>query len=163
MTLTAERLRALLDYDPATGIFIWREQRSRYAKGARAGTLNHDGYRRIGIDGKDYTANRLAWLHVHGEWPASAIDHKDGARDNNRIDNLRPATRSQNAANMARRRDNAAGFKGVYFHKVARRWSAMITIDGHNKYLGLFDTPEAAHAAYCAAAKRAFGEFARAS
>lgn len=158
--LTADRLRELLNYDPETGVFTWRVRRSPTClKGSVAGAINQvSGYRQIGFDGQDYTAHRLAWLYTKREWPLGEIDHKNRVRDDNRIDNLRDATHSNNSANRLKQSNNTSGLKGVSYHKAAKRWRATI----RKEHLGLFDTREAAHAAYCHAAQAAFGEFARA-
>jgi hypothetical protein len=124
-----------------------------------AGSLNRQGYIRIAIDYKYYLAHRLAWLYVYGEWPSGRLDHRDLDRANNRIANLRPATDMQNCANAKRRVDNSTGFKGVSTRQ--GRYIAQINRDGRRICLGRFDTPEAAHEAYKAAALKHFGEFAR--
>lgn len=162
--LTAERLRELLSYDAQTGLFTWRVSRpGRYGRvGAVAGFFDSSGHRRICLDCETYAAHRLAWLYVHGEWPVGDIDHKDTVRSNNAIDNLRPATNAENHFNMRRHRDNASGFKGVDFHRKVGRWRAVIHVGGKQSHLGYFDTAEAAHAVYVAAATEHYGEFARA-
>lgn len=160
--LSAARLRELLHYDPAMGVFTWATARQGIAIGQAAGCIDKStGYRRIAIDGRDYRAHRLAWLYVHGVWPDGDLDHEDTNKDHNWIDNLRPATQSQNQANTHRHRDNASGLKGVYFYRSRNRWRASISEGDQRKHLGYFDTAEEAHAAYCAAAKKIFGAFAR--
>lgn len=165
MRLTAERLRELLAYDPATGIFVWKRRadvparwNSRYA-GTIAGTISR-GYVRISIDDRSHQAHRLAWLWSYGRWPAGELDHKNCVGDDNRLSNLRPASRSQNIANSRSR--SAGGLKGTYFNKKRGRWQARISVNGRDFHLGCFGAPDAAHAAYAAAAIRHFGEFARA-
>lgn len=96
-----------------------------------------------------------------GEWPADMIDHKNRDRTDNRWENLREATRSQNNAN--RRASSTHGFKGATFNRRQGRWMAQTKVNGKRVYLGYYDTPEEAHAAYVAAAERYFGEFARAA
>lgn len=90
--LTGKRLRDVVSYDPATGIFLWVDAftsgRWKHATGDVCGTVRRDGYRRIFIDGKDYQANQLAWFWVHGEMPSRNIWFKDGNRDNVAIENL---------------------------------------------------------------------------
>ncbi len=159
--VTCARLRELLDYDSDTGEFRWRKTMSNTVlEGDLAGCAL--AMRRIiGIDGKLYTAHRLAWFHTTGRWGPPTIDHRDGDPTNNRWRNLRRATRSQNNANSCRPRHNSSGFKGVCFHRVARKWQASIGKDRRTIYLGLFATKEDAHAAYVAAAHKLFGEFAR--
>lgn len=160
--LTAERLREVLAYDPETGTFTWKVNKQRpHLVGGVAGSRNRNGYWHIGVDRGEHKAHRLAWLYVHGEWPASRLDHEDADTLNNRIGNLRLATRSQNIANSRLRKDNACGFKGVSFYKSAGKWGANVSKDGRSYYLGLFDTPEAAHAAYQEKARELHGAFAR--
>jgi hypothetical protein len=162
MTLAAEYLREILSYDPDTGVFRWKvSETNRVSVGGVAGSQNGDGYTRIMIGKKKYRAHRLAWLHVYGEWPAKYVDHVDGDRSNNKITNLREATNAQNMRNCGAYATNTSGFKGVTFHKHRRRWHARINIPSKQIHLGYFDTPEEAHAAYCAAAAKLHGEFAR--
>lgn len=89
------------------------------------------------------------------------IDHINLDPLDNRRCNLRLATNSQNNMNTRKRRDNTSGFKGVYWHSHSRKWHARITKKGVTKSLGYFNTPEEAHQAYCAAAIKDFGKFAR--
>lgn len=154
--LTAARLRELLHYDPDTGVFTWRnDQPSRDVKaGDIAGRMRLDGYVSISCDGRSYVAHRLAWLHVCGDWPDLDIDHRDGQRANNAFANLRQASDSQNAQNRAIRSDNSSGFPGVGWHKGKGAWQAKIGINSRRFFLGIFDTPEEAHAAYLSAKAR---------
>jgi len=146
--LTVARLRELLAYDPEAGVFVWLVGRGRAAAGAVAGTLARDGYLRIGVDGQGCAAHRLAWLMHYGEWPTGQIDHRDGCRTNNRIANLRDVTTSVNNQNQrkARADNKSCGLLGVTAN--CGRWMAQIQVDRKKRRLGLFDTPERAHAAY---------------
>lgn len=152
--ITQEKLKEALHYSHETGMFIWKSSKFGPKEGAVAGGNNH-GYVRIKIDGVDYLAHRLAWLYVYGKFPPR-IDHADTNRANNSIGNLRIATQSQNIANSVRKR---GGLKGA--SKFRNKWLAAITVNYKKIYLGLFLTPLEAHLAYCSAAKRIFGEFAR--
>jgi hypothetical protein len=161
--LTAERLRELLAYDPETGEFRWRVNRTHGVKaGDPAGSVNREGYIRVSIYGVKYLAHRLAWLMVRGEWPPEGfeIDHENRKRSDNRGVNLRLATCSQNQANVGISRRNRSGFRGVSFCKAAGRWEAHFRDSGSKRHLGLFDTPEAAGAVAQAARAAAFGAFA---
>lgn len=156
--LTADRLRALLHYDPTTGIFTNRVHRGSTARaGNVAGCLStSDGYLRIRIDGRQYLAHRLAWLHVTGCWPSGEVDHRNGVRTDNRFANLRDATSSVNSQNLrAARRDNkTAGLLGVSYMASKGRYRATICVSGKHLHLGLFSSPEEAHVAYRAAKRR---------
>jgi hypothetical protein len=143
-TITASYLRSLLSYDQDTGDFHRVVSRNpRHPVGAVAGTQHSRGYIVIGLDGMNYKAHRLAWLHVHGEWPTGEIDHINGNKTDNRITNLRIVSRSENMVNRFRARsDNRLGVLGVT--QIGGRFIARFK----NRYLGMFATPEAAHGAY---------------
>lgn len=161
-TLTPERLRELLHYDPATGVFTWlvaHGRHGRFPAGAIAGYKNDKGYLYIWLDGRFYRLHRLAWLYVHGQWPEDQIDHRDTIREHNRIDNLRPATNAQNAQNQhAAPRNNTTGCTGVSFYKPSGKWLSRIMSNGKAIHLGYHDTMAAAVAARLAA-KRAYHPF----
>jgi hypothetical protein len=158
--LTAERLRELMDYDQATGVFRWRVWRKGAKRSLIAGSLEKQtGYRRITIDQRAYRGHRLAWLYVHGYWPIGEIDHIHSSRGD-RLTNLREATHRENLCNTKQSKNNTSGFKGVYWHPAAGRWMASMGVNGRNVYLGLFDTQAEAHVAYYTAAIAHHGEFA---
>jgi len=162
--LTPEHLKEMLHYNPETGVFTWRVSRRGTAKqGTEAGSVNGDGYRRITINGSKFLAHRLAWLYVHGVLPENELDHKNRDKDANWIANLREATRVENTRNKRRNSNNTSGFKGVSWHRAAKKFCADIGIAGKTIHLGLFETAEAASSAYEAAAAKAFGEFYRQS
>lgn len=152
--LTQSRLKEVLKYEPITGEFTWNVSKSWYAKaGEPVGTTpNGVGYLRIGIDGVRHSAHRLAWLYMNGELPEEDIDHINRIRTDNRISNLRSATRSQNLENKLKGSLNSSGYKGVYWHKKAGKWLAQIRANGVHKYLGLFERLEDAATAYGKAA-----------
>jgi hypothetical protein len=156
------RLLELLRYDSETGEFRWLKRVSRATHiDDVAGTVRKSGYRDIAIEGKHYLAHQLAWFYMMGKWCPVIIDHCDGDPSNNRWINLRRATQSQNCANRRRHRNNASGFKGVTLIP-SGRWRAIISKRGRRYDLGIFATAEEAHDAYMAAARKLFGEFARA-
>jgi hypothetical protein len=161
--LTVKRLRDLLHYDPATGVFVWLMNRGGTAwKGSIAGSTIAHGYRLIKVDRHLYGAGPLAWLYMTGEWPSDDVDHRDLDKDNNRWGNLRKATRPQNIQNTRVRKNNLTGLKGVTRHKECKGYYiARITVGKERRYLGFFDCPAAAHLAYAVAADKHFGEFAR--
>ncbi len=152
--VSLERLRELLDYDPDTGVFTRKVRVSSNAPaGQRAGCQRPDGRWVLSVDDRKYLASRLAWFYVHGKWPANHIDHIDCDRANDRLDNLRDVTSQVNMQNRKRPKKNCpSGFLGVTRHR--SKWQAQIGVDGKLIHLGLFPTPEAAHAAYVEAKRR---------
>ncbi|WBK39668.1 hypothetical protein [Xanthomonas phage L522] len=116
MTLTFEQVDQLLAYDPATGELRWKVARGRHGNackaGSVAGSVNSRGYIQVGVHGRLYQAHRLAWLLHHGAWPSQQIDHIDRDRTNNRIDNLRECSNSENQQNVGKRSDNKSGVQG---------------------------------------------------
>lgn len=161
--LTVERLREVLRYEPETGEFYWVKAISRKIKaGKKWGSLHRTGYIFGKIDSERFSGHRLAWFFVTGEWPSIQIDHRNLNRADNRWSNLREATRSQNQWNRAKSRSGISQYKGVSWHAQSRTWRARIHKYRKETALGYFATQEAAHAAYVAAAKEHFGEFARA-
>jgi hypothetical protein len=160
--LSAERLRELFSYDPLTGVLCWRVNKGRVRAGDVAGSPHCGGYLAVTADQCRLLVHRVAWAIHSGEWPDS-IDHANGNRRDNRLENLRAATLSQNTANSKRYSTNSSGFKGVSLIPSTGRYRAYITHDGRQNWLGSFVSPEDAHAAYLAAAERLYGEFARAA
>lgn len=168
MKLTQERLKELLHYCPALGLFWWKERdgndrhtkrwNTRYANQI-AGSLSADGYPVVTLEKAPRPLHRLAWLWMTGEWPSGEVDHANTWKLDNAWDNLREATRSQNSANRPSR--SRSGFKGVY-RKPSGRYQAMITNHKIKERLGTYDTPEEAHSAFMARAVEIHGEFARA-
>lgn len=138
------RLSELLNYDPETGIFTWNVDRKRVRKGDISGCPDKAGYLQIGIDGKLYLAHRLAWFYIHGQWPSLEIDHINRDKADNRISNLRLATRRENIINKAPSKINRSGVTGVYWNKASRKWHAQIYANGKRHSLGLFTQKELA-------------------
>lgn len=91
--------------------------------------------------------------------PGELVDHIDRNALNNTRVNLRIATNAQNQHNRGKQSDNTSGYKGVFWHRHAQRWKAVIRVNGKRLWLGSFSTPELAHQAYCAAAAQYRGEF----
>lgn len=167
MTLTAEKARELFSYNPESGELQWktdvRSGRNGNAYSARAGHLAgrvmRDGYRRVLVARQSYAVHRIIWLIVVGDWPQHTIDHIDGKRDNNRWSNLRDITQTANIQNQRRAQsDNrSTGLLGVNLEKAAgkvRKYRARITVGGCSRTIGMFATPEEAHAAYLDAKRR---------
>lgn len=138
-------LKNALDYNPISGVFTWKINRSVVKAGQRAGGPTNNGYRKIRINNKWYAEHRLAWFYVHGTWPSKEIDHINHVRNDNRIINLRDVSARTNKGNCT---NNTSGFAGVFYHKDIGLWCAGIKIKGISKHLGTFDKPERASLAY---------------
>ena len=156
-----ERVKELLDYNQATGVFTWKVSKGRVKKGQEAGWITWNNYRKISVDHLTYTAHRLAWFYIHGQWPENDLDHIDGNRLNNSLVNLREASRSENLMNRDKMPRNTSGYKGVSLHRETGKWDARIAAHGKQYYLGIFSTKIDAYNAYCKKEKELFGEFAR--
>lgn len=151
--IDVQSLRELMLYEPQSGLLTWRERprkffksdqewrrwNTRYAR-TRAFNRNQQGYRDGMILRRTYREHHVVWALHHGDWPAGLVDHINGIRDDNRIENLRVVTRSENARNRRLSAANSSGANGVYRHK--ERWRATITVS-----LGTFDTFDEAVAA----------------
>ena len=164
MNLTQEMLKEILHYNSKTGIFIWKKSNSNVVKiGQVAGFTNGKGYIEIGINKKYYKAHRLAFLYMTGKIPNTDIDHKDRNRTNNKWNNLRAATRSQNIQNSNKPITNTSGYKGIFYIKDSKRnpWGAKIVVNSKSIYLGCFKTKIDAAKAYDQAALKYFGEYAK--
>lgn len=158
--MTVDELRGLLDYDSETGLLTWRQKVNRKVViGREAGTLRSDGYRQIRLLGKLYLAHRLAYAHHHGEWPIE-VDHINLARSDNRIANLRQATRQQNQANLPRNSLNTSGHKGVSRHH-SGKWRVQVKKGGKLFWSGYFVCKNEAATAYAEKSRLAHGDYAR--
>lgn len=166
--VSVERLRECFDLDAKTGVLTWRirprehfksvrgcNQRNARFAGKVAGSPHNDGRLRVRLTFPGY--NRLLLVHriifalVHDRWPLDGVDHVHGLEAGNGIDNLREATKSQNQQNQSARRNNISGLLGATpcpNNAKGRPWRAQIKINGRNRTLGYFATPEGAHARY---------------
>ena len=174
MEITPEYLRELLDYDSITGRFTWKARKlrprveridkawnTRFAGKIVAERRHRRGHLQIGIHCKNYMAHRVAWAIYYGVWPDSDLDHKNGKPAENWIDNLRPATESENLCNSKLRVDNTSGHKGVSWLPGEKKWQVYITKDKKTRHLGRVDSLEEAISIRRAAEAQLHGEFAR--
>lgn len=164
-TITLEKLQSLLQYDKDTGEFYWKYNpakqiswNTRYA-GKLAGGLNTQGYWVIRIDNILYRAHHLAWVYVQGYWTKYELDHIDGNRANNKIANLREATRRENARNMSSHKGSTSKYKGVCWHSNA--WRATIWDGSKQINLGRYKSEEEAAKVYQVKANELFQSFAK--
>lgn len=174
-----EDVRQLLTYEPETGKLFWKPRGSEWFEGAKmpaevlakrwnpryagkeALTASSHGYMAGTVLGRCEFAHRVVWAIANGKWPDDQIDHVDGDRSNNRLCNLREATRSQNQMNRPTQSNNTSGVKGVSFHKPSNRWRAHVKVNGKQMCMGVFRDKESAKNAYIEGIKRLHGDFAR--
>lgn len=154
-SLTCERLKEVLHYDPISGVFRWRIRPCKnMSAGSIAGSIGKNGYTAITVDKVRYMAHRLAWFYVHDVWPTHDIDHLNGQPIDNRLTNLRDVPRSVNMQNQrGPRSNNQSGFLGVI--RRPSSFHAAIRFDGTLYHIGVYPTAELAYEAYLGA-KRLF-------
>lgn len=150
----------VLSYETDTGLFRWKVSRGKCKAGQIAGTRHSEGYVQINTGGKILLAHRLAWFIVHGRLPEPMVDHRNGVRNDNRIDNLREADHSMNGQNQrSAQKGNKSGVLGVHQRKDTGKWYANIARRGESMSFGPFDSKNKAARAY-ANAKRWFHPYA---
>lgn len=167
-----EALAAFLAYEPLSGRLLWRRRVPGMVLGGRklsshgcsifntcyagryADLRYVTGYRSTGILKYQFLSHRIVWALHYGEWPQMQMDHINGVRSDNRLQNLRLVTLQENNMNLARRCDNKSGYTGVYFDKAARCWVARITKNGKTYGVGRFETADEAGAARKEAERR---------
>ena len=152
----------MFDVDLERGLLIRRVAPLNHPQrlGQAVGCRGMDGYLKVRVGYVFYYVHRLIWAHVYGEWP-DEIDHIDGDRANNRLNNLRQCSHSQNSHNRSRTIRNACGVKGVYVDKRNGHYRAAIRVDKRQIYIGQFRTLAEAALARGEAAKGLVGEFAK--
>ena len=156
---TQQSVLELFDY--CDGNLYWKVKSStKIAIGDKAGTVKANGYRQISIKGWLYLAHRLIYLMHHGHLPW-CVDHIDGDPSNNRIENLRAATLSQNMTNRPKNCDNTSGFKNVYKSKNGKKWIVVMKVNGKQQYFGTYDDIELADLVATEARAKHHKEFAR--
>ena len=141
------------------GHLYWKRPRLGIQVNDQAGSVDTKCYLRIRFNGKKYLNHRLIFLMHYGHLP-EMLDHIDNNPLNNRIENLRPATRKENGYNRSVQKNNNSGYKNVYWHKQAKRWSVTITFNKKIKYIGLFKDLELAGLVAQEARNKYHGEFA---
>ena len=148
--ITQSELKALIEYRPDTGEFLWmvnrRGGRGQCRKGAPAGYADKKGYQYIRLNGREYLKHRLAFLYMTGSWPPDQVDHIDGKHGNNQWSNLRPCTPAENMQNITKTKRNTSGYIGV--KRAQKRWMATIQVRGQVFKSRTYATPEEAYEAY---------------
>ncbi|WWO60465.1 homing endonuclease [Stenotrophomonas phage SOVA965] len=155
--LTREGALHFFDVDFLSGDIFWAVDRNnRTRKGAKAGYLDKLGYRRVEVNSEVYLVHRLIWMMFHGDWPKHDIDHIDGNPINNALLNLRDVSASKNLMNQRKsQRGSAVPYLGVSIKR--NKYQALICVNGKNKSLGVYETPELAYEAYKAAKRELHG------
>jgi hypothetical protein len=157
--ITQEKLKNILDYNPETGLFTWKEKiAKKIIVGETAGSLNKHGYVCIKIQKFRYSAHRLAWLYVYGSFPSGEIDHINRIKTDNKISNLRDATPSQNCRNRGLSKRNNSGYVGISWNKKSKKWQARIFLNKKSKSLGVYEKIEDAVLAREKAEKNIFDQ-----
>lgn len=146
--ITQSQLKEVLHYNKDTGIFTWVKSGSGVRKTLQAGSLQIRGYSQITINNKSYYAHRLAWLYIKGVWPKTHIDHINGIKYDNRIENLRDIPQRKNCQNYTTHRGGK--LVGCYFKKQTNKWIAQIRINNKVTHIGYYNTELEAHKAYLA-------------
>ncbi len=142
-----DEVAALLTYEPETGLLRHKVDGHKRKAGDAVGRLDTKGYVRVRLLGYEFKAHRLAWLLAYGVWPKNEIDHINGCPSDNRISNLRDVTTSVNGHNRTKAmKNNKTGLLGVSMR--GDKYVAQIGVHGARFRIGVFDTPEKAHAAY---------------
>lgn len=144
--ISQELLHEIFEY--RDGNLYWKNSKgNRVRPDRRAGTINDTGYLRVDLFGKHFRVHRLIYLMFHGNLP-KILDHINGNKLDNRIENLRPATTYQNVWNSTKRRTNTSGIKNVCWDKKTKKWKVVINVGSKSHYLGLYsDINEAAQVA----------------
>lgn len=176
---SVEYLRQVLEYNPETGIFIWKNRsvdmfidgkqsahqscsswNAKYANRIASG-YQSKGYVYIGINSRNFLAHRVAWKFYYGDEPPRYIDHIDGNKKNNAIKNLREATQSQNNANSKKFKNNTSGYKGIIWDKSRNKWQVKVQFEGKTIHFGRFNDLESAIKIHKDAFSKLYGEYAR--
>lgn len=140
--ISQEYLKLAFDYNKYTGIL------TRLSNGHKIQSTNSEGYIQVYIKGKAYPAHRVIWLYLYGEWPKNQIDHINGIRNDNRVENLRDVVQSKNMQNSKHHR--SGGLLGTSWNKRDKKWISTLIFNRQRYYLGYYNTGLEAHNAYMA-------------
>ncbi len=158
--ITQAELKELFDYNAETGVFTWKVKlRNGMNIGDVAGTKDSNGYLVVAYKRKRYYCHRLAWTYIYGDVP-NIIDHIDGDKSNNKINNLRNSTYTENARNQKISKNNISGIKSVGWVKSRNKWVVKLRVNGKQKFIGHFDDLELAELVAIEARIKYHGEFA---
>ena len=144
-----EHILSIYRYDPNDGNIYFKQNIGNKKAGQKAGSIcKNNDYSRIKFGKKSKLSHRVAWFLYYGKWPKNFIDHINGIKNDNKIENLREATRRQNSLNKKIHRDGQ--LIGAHYdkHKYKKKWIAKMSINGKSKFLGSYATKEEAHKRY---------------
>ena len=161
-----EYIKEDLRYDPETGHLWWIKPSENGVRTTRnlnkpVGTLHPAGYFRIKILSTNMSCHRTAWFLYYGHWPKEFLDHINGVKTDNRVENLRLASNQENQMNSKKQIGSSSKYKGVYWDNERKKWSSGIEINQVRKRLGRYVLEEDAARAYDKAARELFGDYAR--
>jgi len=156
--LTQDQVKDLFEY--RDGELYWKINKGTVKIGSKTGSLHHSGYRFTQINKKTYLLHRIIFLYHHGYLP-QYIDHIDNNKINNKIENLREATRSQNGFNTRISKTNTSGIKGVNWSKSSKKWEVRVQINNKRKCIGIYADIELAELVATEARNKYHQEFAR--
>ena len=157
MKLTQSQLQSIFTYDPFTGVVTWTHGVSNMPANSIAGCTNQSGYKVVTVEGKSFRLQRVIWILMFGHIPDGFyVDHINGNKLDNRLQNLRLATNSQNQQNRPAPKNNTSGYRGVTWHKQANKWMARLCHNKRRITIGFYDTPHEAYQAFKNEAKRLF-------
>jgi len=159
--ISHQELLEVMDYDPITGIFIWKKCRKPQLNGKPVGYSCRKGYLLTEVANQKYFLHKLAWYYVTGSYPTGIIDHIDTDKTNNKINNLREATINQNVWNMSISRRNTSGVKGISYDPQRKKWRATLMVDRKEVLHKRFDLLSDAEDAIREAREKFHGEYAR--
>lgn len=134
-------LRALFSYDIDTGYLSWKDPKK--------GRIDHkgsQGYSRACLFGSYYSIQKLVWLYHYGYYPEKILDHKNGIKTDNRIENLREVSAAENCRNRPRYKNNSSGVRGVSWNKGSNTWIA--SIQYNKKFYSLGSSKDFTEAVY---------------
>lgn len=171
-SIDVDHLRKIAEYNPKTGVVTWRkrgketfrnggpyaeaisERWNKHRAGNPVGHISPHGYVVTTIEKKTVMVHRMAWAIHFGRHPKGQIDHISGAKNDNRLENLREVSAGENSRNRKKPVTNSSGLMGVHFHKQSAKWHARIMVDGVRRHLGAFEDPKEAHRAYVRAKQK---------
>ena len=158
-SITQDFLKEHLEY--RDGHLWWIKPTSKRVKvGQQFGNTGSHGYRQGKLADKNYLEHRLIWFYHYGVWPKDQLDHIDGTRNSNRIENLREASRAENSFNVGSSKGSTSQYKGVSWYSKYQKWVAQCRVNGKGKHLGYFKCEHEAAEAYRKATEQIHGNFA---